>query len=208
MTLDLSHSAVEGDQPKFRPKKVDHMAELIVISMVELLDAMDKQLKANEEVSIQDLSETAIDIAAQRQLFANQLTAWMTIVAPNLTSLVGEFVGARLIAHAGGLLNLSKMSASTIQILGAEKAFARARKTGRNTPKYGIIYDASLISQAAGKNKGRMARRLAAKLSLCVGVDVFTEWKDDAAEEARAAFGIKAKYDLEGKLAEMEGKTR
>lgn len=46
-------------------------------------------------------------------------------VAPNLSALIGEMVGARLISHAGSLTNLAKYPASTVQILGAEKALFR-----------------------------------------------------------------------------------
>jgi hypothetical protein len=53
------------------------------------------------------------------------LKSRMMAVAPNLTVLVGELVGARLIAHVGSLVNLAKAPASTIQILGAEKALFR-----------------------------------------------------------------------------------
>ncbi len=69
-------------------------------------------------------------------------------VAPNLGSLLGETVSARLIAHAGGLRNLAKLPASTIQILGAEKALFRALKEGTNTPKYGLLYNCSFIGRA------------------------------------------------------------
>lgn len=62
----------------------------------------------------------------------------MQALAPNLTALVGELVGARLIAHAGSLMNLAKSPGSTIQILGAEKALFRALKTKHDTPKYGV----------------------------------------------------------------------
>lgn len=78
----------------------------------------------------------------------------MAAIAPNLTVLVGELVGARLIAHAGSLLNLAKHPASTVQILGAEKALFRALKTKQDTPKYGLIYHASMVGQATPKNKG------------------------------------------------------
>ena len=64
----------------------------------------------------------------------------MNAIAPNLTALVGELVGARLISHAGSLLSLAKHPASTVQILGAEKALFRALKTKHDTPKYGLIY--------------------------------------------------------------------
>ena len=80
-------------------------------------------------------------------------------------------MGARLIAHAGSLLNLAKHPASTIQILGAEKALFRALKTKHDTPKYGLIYHASLIGQAAPKNKGKISRVLAAKTALAIRVD-------------------------------------
>jgi nucleolar protein 58 len=68
------------------------------------------------------------------------LTKVFVFSAPNLTVLVGETVGARLIAHAGSLVNLAKHPASTVQILGAEKALFRALKTKKDTPKYGLIY--------------------------------------------------------------------
>jgi nucleolar protein 58 len=53
-------------------------------------------------------------------------------------------------------LNLAKYPASTVQILGAEKALFRALKTKHETPKYGLIYHASLIGQTAPKNKGKV----------------------------------------------------
>ena len=92
----------------------------------------------------------------REQLF-EYLKNRMHAIAPNLTVLVGELVGARLIAHAGSLLNLAKHPASTVQILGAEKALFRALKTKHATPKYGLIYHASLIGQASQKNKGKVS---------------------------------------------------
>jgi nucleolar protein 58 len=71
----------------------------------------------------------------------------MMAMAPNLTVLVGDLVGARLISHAGSLINLAKHPASTLQILGAEKALFRALKTKKDTPKYGLIYHAQLVGQ-------------------------------------------------------------
>ena len=95
----------------------------------------------------------------------------MQALAPNLTTVVGELVGARLICHAGSLVNLAKCPASTVQILGAEKALFKAIKTKHNTPKYGIIYQAQLVSATPSKFKGKVSRALAAKCSLCVRCD-------------------------------------
>ncbi|KAL2008127.1 hypothetical protein VTN00DRAFT_8109 [Thermoascus crustaceus] len=169
--------------------------------------SMGTEISEEDLENIQALAEQVVGFAEYRQQLASYLTARMTAIAPNLTALVGELVGARLIAHAGSLLNLSKSPASTIQILGAEKALFRALKTKHDTPKYGLIYHASLIGQATGKNKGKMARILAAKASLGLRVDALAEWEgDDVTDEERAALGMEARYNLERKLAAMEGK--
>jgi nucleolar protein 58 len=122
----------------------------------------------------------------------------MQALAPNLTTLVGELVGARLVQHAGSIMNLAKQPASTVQILGAEKALFRALKTKHDTPKYGLIYHASLIGQAAPKNKGKIARVLAAKCSLAVRVDALGDGDD-------ATLGIEARAKVEARLRQLEG---
>lgn len=168
--------------------------------------SMGTEISVEDLENIQALAEQVVSFAEYRQQLASYLSARMAAIAPNLTALVGELVGARLIAHAGSLMNLSKSPASTIQILGAEKALFRALKTKHDTPKYGLIYHASLVGQATGKNKGKMARILAAKASLGLRVDALADWDDDATEEDKAALGMEARYNLERKLAAMEGK--
>lgn len=116
-----------------------------------------------------------IDLADYRGQLYDYLKARMAAIAPNLTTLVGELVGARLIAHAGSLLSLAKHPASTVQILGAEKALFRALKAKHDTPKYGLIYHASLVGQAPPKFKGKISRILAAKTSLSVRIDALRD---------------------------------
>lgn len=110
----------------------------------------------------------------RKQIF-DYLTDKMSVVAPNLAKLIGEVVAARLISHAGSLTNLSKYPASTVQILGAEKALFRALKTKGNTPKYGLIYHSSFIGRAGAKNKGRISRFLANKCSIASRIDAFSD---------------------------------
>jgi len=80
-----------------------------------------------------------------------------------------------LIAHAGSLTNLAKYPASTVQILGAEKALFRALKTKGNTPKYGLIFHSTFIGRAGTKNKGRISRYLANKCSIASRIDCFAD---------------------------------
>lgn len=169
--------------------------------------SMGTEISDEDLENIQSLAEQVVGFYDYRQQLSSYLTARMTAIAPNLTCLVGELVGARLIAHSGSLVNLSKAPASTIQILGAEKALFRALKTKHDTPKYGLIYHASLIGQATGKNKGKMARVLAAKAAIGLRVDALADWGEtEPSEEERAALGMESRYYLEKKLAAMEGK--
>lgn len=117
-------------------------------------------------------------LADYRAQLSDYLKSRMAAIAPNLTVMVGELVGARLIAHAGSLMNLAKHPASTVQILGAEKALFRALKSKHETPKYGLIYHASLIGQSAPKFKGKISRVLAAKSALAIRVDALGDSTD------------------------------
>ncbi|KHJ92334.1 snoRNA binding domain protein, partial [Oesophagostomum dentatum] len=99
----------------------------------------------------------------------------MNSCAPSLSALIGEQVGARLISHAGSLTNLAKYPASTVQILGAEKALFRALKTRSATPKYGLLFHSSFIGRASTKNKGRISRFLANKCTIASRIDCFSE---------------------------------
>lgn len=149
--------------------------------------SMGTEMTEEDLLHINSLACRVEELVEYRANLAEYLKVRMKAVAPNLTHMVGEVIGARLMAHSGSLLSLSKQPASTIQILGAEKALFRALKTKSNTPKYGIIYHAALVGQATPKLKGKISRVLAAKLSLCVRVDALTEAAETAAAEAGAA---------------------
>jgi len=137
--------------------------------------SMGTEVSASDMLHISALAEQVIGLAEYRAQLYDYLKARMGAIAPNLTCLVGELVGARLIAHAGSLLSLAKHPASTVQILGAEKALFRALKTKHDTPKYGLIYHASLVGASAPKFKGKISRVLAAKCALSIRVDALGE---------------------------------
>ena len=114
-----------------------------------------------------------------RQLTGKTLEDSLRRVAPNLQCLLGTIVSARLIEAAQGLANLAKMPASTLQILGAEKALFRALKNKSNTPKYGLIFHSTYIGRASQRDKGRISRYLANKCTVACRVDYFSENPSD-----------------------------
>merc|ERR1712025_842667 len=142
-----------------------------------------------------------IALADYRKMVSTYLQDKMASVAPNLATLIGDTVGARLISHAGSLINLAKYPASTVQILGAEKALFRALKTKGNTPKYGLIFHSSFIGRAQQKNKGRISRYLANKCSMASRIDCFSD-------EATTVFGEKLKDQVEERLVFLTEGTK
>ena len=124
----------------------------------EVLEAarasMGQDISPMDLVNIETFAARVISLAEYRKTLGAYLTEKMGAVAPNLAALIGDSVGARLIAHAGSLTNLAKYPASTVQILGAEKALFRALKTKGNTPKYGLIYHSTFIGRAQVRRLG------------------------------------------------------
>eukprot|EP00188_Purpureofilum_apyrenoidigerum_P002364 Plantae.Rhodophyta-Purpureofilum_apyrenoidigerum.ctg2464.p1 GENE.Plantae.Rhodophyta-Purpureofilum_apyrenoidigerum.ctg2464~~Plantae.Rhodophyta-Purpureofilum_apyrenoidigerum.ctg2464.p1 ORF type:complete len:490 (-),score=133.96 Plantae.Rhodophyta-Purpureofilum_apyrenoidigerum.ctg2464:120-1589(-) len=163
----------------------------------EILDAarssMGTDVSDIDLVNIEMFASRVVRLAEYRKSLYNYLSSKMHNVAPNLGALLGDQVGARLIAHAGSLTNLAKYPASTVQILGAEKALFRALKTKGKTPKYGLLFHSSYIGKAKQKNKGRISRYLANKCSIASRVDCFAETTSDI-------FGQKLKEQVEERL--------
>lgn len=98
----------------------------------------------------------------------------MLEIAPNLRELAGSSLGAKLIAHVGGVEKLSKMPSGTVQVLGAEKALFRHLKTGEKPPKHGLIFQHPSVRSARWWLRGKIARALALKISLAVRKDVYS----------------------------------
>ncbi|KAL4075661.1 Nop domain-containing protein [Scleroderma citrinum] len=175
--------------------------EAVVKAAAEI--SMGTEISDSDIQHIHALCDQVISISAYRAQLAEYLRNRMNAIAPNLTALVGDLVGARLIAHAGSLLSLAKFPASTVQILGAEKALFRALKTKHDTPKYGLIYHASLVGQAPPKLKGKMARMVATKAALSIRVDALTD-ADGKSEEQAPSVGLENRSKLESRLRALE----
>lgn len=162
-----------------------------------ILDAsrssMGMDISVVDLLNIEMFAARVISLADYRQELSQYLRTKMSDVAPNLATLIGDQVGARLISHAGSLTNLAKYPASTVQILGAEKALFRALKTRGNTPKYGLLYHSTFIGRAGAKNKGRISRYLANKCSIASRIDCF-------AESQTKVFGEMLRQQVEDRL--------
>lgn len=180
-------------------EKLEALEEIVMDSAKAqaIIDAskssMGMDISPVDLLNIEMFASRVIALADYRKQLAEYLKSKMASVAPNLATLIGDQVGARLIAHAGSLTNLAKYPASTVQILGAEKALFRALKTRGNTPKYGLLFHSTFIGRAGLKNKGRISRYLANKCSIASRIDCFAEIPTNI-------FGEKLKQQVEDRL--------
>jgi len=136
--------------------------------------SMGADLEDTDLAQIQTLCKDTLQLYSARQALESYMDSLMEEVAPNTKALVGSLLGARLIALTGGLTNLARMPASTVQVLGAEKALFRSLKTGTRPPKHGIIFQHTMIHEAKRWQRGKMARAIAGKLSIAARADAFS----------------------------------
>ena len=172
---------------------VNALDDLVQISnlLSERLDSWSMIPTPKEK--IQPFEDTFSVINNEMKRLEEQIEYDMQKIAPNISMLVGSVIGARLISIAGGLERLAVMPASTIQVLGAEKALFRFKKEGGKPPKHGVIFQHPLINRAQLKDRGKISRLLATKIAIAVKADVFT--KKDISDTL--------KEDLEKRLKEI-----
>jgi len=134
-------------------------------------DSIGAQMSSEDMEEIRKLARSALQLGKIREEYSKYIEENVAILAPNMTQLVGPLITARLISLAGGLRNLAQKPASTIQMLGAEKALFRHLKTGAKPPKHGIIFQHPEIHNAKPWHRGKIARTLASELAIAARVD-------------------------------------
>jgi nucleolar protein 56 len=158
---------MEGLEKENIPKeRAQHVAKAAESSMGA--DIAERDLE-----QIQSLAKNVLDFYELRKNMENYVDRTMEEMAPNVRTVAGALLGARLIAIAGSLQNLAMRPASTIQVLGAEKALFRSLKTGARPPKHGLIFQHTLLHDAKRWQRGKIARVIAGKLAIAARADAF-----------------------------------
>lgn len=127
------------------------------------------------------LADQIISQSDLRRVLSDHIEVAMEAVAPNVKEMLTAAVGARIIAKAGSLARLATLPASTIQVLGAEKALFRALKTGARPPKHGLLFQHPLIHSAPKWQRGKIARAIASKVAIAARIDYYRHAGRDAA---------------------------
>jgi len=187
---ERNNFTIENLENEGIPKtKTEQIAKIAETSMGAKLTEQDLE-------QITAMCKNAQELSKTRSSLEKYIDSVMDEVAPNIRALVDSLLGARIIALAGTLDNLAKMPASTIQVLGAEKALFRSLKTGTRPPKHGMIFQHTIIHEAKNWQRGKVARALAGKLAIAARIDAFSG----------KYIGDKLKADLEKRIKEIQEK--
>jgi len=124
-------------------------------------------------LEMQKLAAELLRIFVMREETTQYIDTIMKHNCPNISAVAGTLIGAKMLTIAGSLHRMVILPASTIQLLGAEKALFRHMKTGAKPPKYGILLQHQFVASAKKANRGKVARELANKISLCAKLDYY-----------------------------------
>jgi nucleolar protein 56 len=132
----------------------------------------------DDEAAVRRLAALVVAVADEQARQARAVEAATRAAAPNLATLLGPMIAARLLESAGSLAKLSRMPASTVQLLGAEKALFRHLREGSRPPKHGVLFLHASIHGSPAWARGKLARSLAAKAAIAARADAFGRSKE------------------------------
>lgn len=183
----------ELDQIKDHEKYVELVAQYgnrdsiissgILAKEMDFKDSLGADFSNSDLSIIQEFAKSIQALQLSKKSINTYVDSKMYELAPNLRDLVGASLGAKIIAHVGGIDRLCLLPSSTVQILGAEKALFRHLKTGEKPPKHGLIYQHPEVRGSRWWIRGKVSRALAAKISLAVRKDVFSGDYDPSISE-------------------------
>jgi nucleolar protein 56 len=158
--------------------------EAISRAQGKVLESFGTPLSEEDELALRSWAALARTVIQTREGLENYITKRMEDLAPNLSSAVGPLLGARLISLTGSLDRLGRLPASTVQLLGAEKALFQFMREGGRPPKHGVLFQHPLIHRAPPWQRGKTARALAAAAALAARADLYG--KKDRSELIKA----------------------
>jgi nucleolar protein 56 len=147
-------------------ENMDEYAELAGESVGMDIDETDARMLQIFAAHLANAYAVRSDIERYVELLAEE-------IAPNLSALLGELLAARLVSLAGSLEKLAKMPASTIQVLGAEKAMFRHMRGEGSAPKHGVLFMHEFVQNVPNDDRGEMARALANKAAIAARLDQY-----------------------------------
>lgn len=166
---------------------------------VDFAESVGADLGDAEEREVRGIAELGIAIASRREALEAYVERSVRSIAPNVADLTGPVIAAKLVSQAGGIEELARLPAGTIQLLGAERALFLHIRTGAKPPKHGILFQHPLVHRARPWQRGAIARAFAAKIAIAARADAYTKRRISAELQAdlrRTVEGIAKKKEM------------
>ena len=151
-----------------------------VVDLILSKDLSTSDMPEEDGNIILSFAKIIYEIEKQKKNTENYVSGTAKEIMPNVCSVMDPLLATRLLALAGSLEKMSKMTASSIQLLGAEKALFRHLKKQGKSPKYGIIFLDPRIQSAPADKKGKAARILASYLMKAARIDYYSGRKEES----------------------------
>ena len=148
-----------------------------LIKRFDIKESMGSDLNKDDINKIIEFSKNIIELKNLRNNTEKYIEVKISKIAPELSKAATSLIGARLIERAGSLKHLAELPSSTIQVLGAEKALFRHLRQKTKSPKYGIIFAHPDLLNVKKEERGKTARKIAARISIAARKDYFGRWK-------------------------------
>ena len=136
--------------------------------------SMGVSLNPEDLEALREAAKTILSLYELRDALERYQEMLIKETCPNVAYVAEPALAAKLVAKAGSIEKLARMPASTVQVLGAEKALFKHLKKGSKPPKHGLIFQHSTISMAPKKQRGRIARALSTKIAIAAKADAYT----------------------------------
>jgi len=211
-TLEVVEGSINEKEERFRdwyslhfPELVDEIRDIGQLAKIlddsvqrDDLEAFSEMAESSNGSEIREkqkeIIETVLEDLNSNLELRDELEAYIKSSVkdemPNLSKLLDPIIAAQILAQAGGLDELAKMPASTVQMLGAEKALFRYLRGNGTPPKHGILFEHEFVRPLPSNPRGKMARFLANKTVMAARLDNYGD-KDkgeDLRQEARQKF--------------------
>ncbi|MCS4542021.1 MAG: C/D box methylation guide ribonucleoprotein complex aNOP56 subunit [Euryarchaeota archaeon] len=182
LILDIGHREYFNEQKLSKFFESAFSKDLTQVAKI----SMGAEITELDLNTIKQFAQILLSLYETRMALENYTEQVMASVAPNVYGLLGATLGARVISLAGGLEKLARLPASTIQVLGAEKALFKHLRGKAPSPKHGILFQHSVIHSSPKWQRGKIARALAGKIAIAARVDVYS--KGYSVDSLRADF--------------------
>ncbi|MCL4404449.1 hypothetical protein M1583_00470 [Candidatus Marsarchaeota archaeon] len=162
---DIGKEAIESAVSD--PSKAESIAN-------KLESSIGRRMGDEEKNVVVEYAKMLFEISDTIEKLDSYISAAVHRMLPNAAYITEDKIAAELLSKAGSMERLATFPASTIQLLGAEKALFKHIKFGSKPPKYGVIFKLPEIANARKDVKGRIARLYAAKLAMALKADYYT----------------------------------